>query len=175
MSEKFEFGKDVLDGPLEFFSFGMHRDVARWVAPIEGMPAVHLGPGSKMVANTVDIEWPEYDLESCKLPFGAESVGAVFATHVLEHLANPLHIIGEAARVLAFGGAMTILVPHAQSRSFLQDLDHKTPFILDTWKNALDSTYYTKNKARLPMRLGFNMTMAVKEDNTAVVTQLIKI
>lgn len=175
MSEKFEFGRDVLSGPLEFFGFGMHRSVARWVAPIEGLPALHLGPGVKSVVDTVDIEWPEYDLESCVLPFDDESVGAVFATHVLEHLANPLHILGEAARVLAFGGAMTILVPHAQSRSFLQDLDHKTPFILDTWKNALDSSYYTKGKAGLSLRLGFNMTMAVKEDNTAVVTQLIKI
>lgn len=175
MSEKFEFSKAVLDGPLEFFAFGMHRSVARWVPPIEGLPAIHLGPGSKMVHGTTDIEFPEYDLESDILPFGDESVGAVFATHVLEHLADPLHIIGEAARVLAFGGAMTILVPHAQSRSFLQDLDHKTPFVLDTWKNALDSTYYSKGKANLPLRLGFNMTMAVKEDNTAIVTQLIKV
>lgn len=173
--QKLEFSRAVLGGPLEFFSFGMHREVEPWVKPIAGLPALHLGPGVKSVEGTTDIEWPEFDLESCTLPFHDGTVGAVFATHVLEHLANPLHIIGEASRVLAPGAAMTILVPHGESRSFLQDLDHKTPFILDTWKNALDSSYYTKSKARLQLRLGFNMTMAIKEDNTAVVTQLVKI
>lgn len=168
------FTDEVLDSPIDFFSFGMHREVSEWVGPIKGLSAIHLGPGIKNVLGTVEIEFPEYDLEWCELPFEDSSVGAVFATHVLEHLADPLHVLAEAGRILAPGAAMTILVPHGESRSFLQDLDHKTPFVLDTWKNALSSTYYSMNKAHLPFRLGFNMTMAIKEDNTAIVTQLIK-
>lgn len=175
VSKKYEFGGEVLFSPMEFFQFGMLREVQPWVGPVLGLPLLHLGPGAKVVEGATDIEWPEYDLESSALPYEDDSVGAVFATHVLEHLNNPLHIVEEAARVLVPGAAMTILVPHGQSLCFLQDLDHKTAFVLETWKTALDTSYYSKSKGSLSsMRLGFNMMMAVKEANTALVTQLIK-
>ena len=44
-------------------------------------------------------------------PFGSESEDFVIASHVLEHLANPLWIVEECHRVLRPGGVLLILLP----------------------------------------------------------------
>lgn len=180
---------------FDFFLFGMDRveQVPIW-RPIDfdAGPVLHLGPGRKgNQLDTIDIEWPDYDFDQpgCLERPGPEcpdiskkmwriedgSVSALVATHVLEHLADPRHLIWEASRVLMPGGIFNIVVPKAGTNLFWQDLDHKSGFVLDTWKTLLDSSYYLKGKKQDHfLKLGFNVEMSIKEGNNAIVTQLIK-
>jgi hypothetical protein len=189
--------------PLEFFLFGMDRlgYMVPWVYPVTSvmkddqiypLDVLHLGPGVKGgQTGTIDLEWPDYDFDQpeCLMKPGRdcpdiskkmwkiedESVGGIVATHVLEHLSDPRWLIWEAARVLVPGAAFNIVVPKAGSNLFNQDLDHKTGFVLDTWKTLLDSSYYLKGKKQEHgLTVGFNAEMSIKEGNNVIVTQLIK-
>jgi SAM-dependent methyltransferase len=181
---------DLLDAQadaFQFFLFGMDRlDVMPEWKDMDGtLPILHLGPGKKGgQAQTIDCEWPDYDFDhpnSLRFPANGNqgwddgSVGGVVATHVLEHLADPRVLIWEVARVLAPGCPFNIVVPKAGSNLFNQDLDHKTGFVLDTWKTLLDNSYYLKGKnADALLDVGFNAEMSIKEGNNVIVTQLIK-
>jgi SAM-dependent methyltransferase len=174
--------------PMSFFAFGMDRvdDIPEWQPMEYGERILHLGPGKKgKQANSIDCEWPDYDFDApncLRFPknaaldgFDDESVGGIVATHVLEHLADPRILIWECARVLIPGCPLNIVVPKAGSNIFWQDLDHKSGFVLDTWKTLLDSSYYLKGKKQDHMlELGFNAEISIKEGNNVIVTQLIK-
>jgi SAM-dependent methyltransferase len=136
---------------------------------------LHLGPGEKSIEGARTFDLPEFDLEYDIFPFTDNSVGGIVATHVLEHLADPRHIIREAARILAPGCPLMILVPHADSLMAKQDLDHKSQFAIDTWRVLLSNPYYNLNNNDIPFRIGANFLFGFSERNLALVTQLIKI
>lgn len=163
--------------PLGFLEFCLDREIPSWVHPAFSKPILDLGPGTKFtLANAIRLDYPEWDAEQQdSLDFADGSVGGIYAVNLLEHLSDPRFLIAEMARVLAPGCPATIFVPHARSNMYLQDLDHKTPFVLDTWKNHLDAhPYYTKGRQPLGLRIGFNMACAIKDDNLGILTQLIK-
>ncbi|WP_208300566.1 methyltransferase domain-containing protein [Mycobacterium sp. DL592] len=165
--------------PLGFALFGLAREGSvPWVDVDTARQSLHLGPGEKHVANMVELDYPEFDFDRCdfRLPFADGEIGGVIATHVLEHLADPRPLIREVARVLAPGCPFNVLVPYGNSLMYLQDLDHKTPFVLDTWKNLLCNSHYDNHYGRpeIPLIIGANFKFAIKEGNEALVTQLIK-
>jgi SAM-dependent methyltransferase len=180
--------RDSHYNPLQFFLFGMDRlgALPQWISMDYHRPILHLGPGKKgNQPRTIDCEWPDYDFDapnSLRFPvngrtgFDDNSIGGVVATHVLEHLEDPRTLIWEVARVLAPGCPFNIVVPKAGSNLFWQDLDHKTGFVLDTWKTLLDNSYYLKgkNNGEHILDVGFNAEMSIKEGNNAIVTQLVK-
>lgn len=159
---------------LSFFEFGMDREVPEWYPFVPGLPVLHLGPGRKHIPDTIELEWPGWDADTDPLPYGDGTIGGVVATHLLEHLKDPRPLLLEIGRVLAPGAPFNCLVPAAGYNLFHQDLDHKTPFVLDTWRTLFDQSYYAKGKGAFNMWVGANMMMAVKEGNMALVTQLIK-
>lgn len=168
------------EGILPFFEFAMDRALVPWHPALEGH-IVHLGPGVKTVAAQTHVfEYPDFDFDGAasqgpdSIPLGDDSVGAIYATHFLEHLRDPIHIIREASRVLRQGAPFNIAVPYAGTQLALQDLDHKANFVLDTWKNLLSNPYYTKARGGIHLRVGFNAIMAVKDGNVVILTQLIK-
>lgn len=57
-------------------------------------------------------------------PFEDNSVGVIRASHVFEHLRNPIHTMNEAFRVLAPGGWLFIEVPSTDGRGAFQDPTH---------------------------------------------------
>ncbi|ABD58476.1 methyltransferase [Mycobacterium phage Chill] len=168
------------DNPLSFALFGLSRqaELPVWRRLDWGYPILHLGPGDKIVRGAEELDYPAFDFDDpeISLPYDDGSVGGVIATHVLEHLADPRPLIREVARVLNFGCPFNILVPHGQSPMYLQDLDHKTPFVLDTWKNFLHNGFYDNNygEGGVPLSIGANFKFALKEGNEAIITQLIK-
>lgn len=181
------------DTLLAFTQFGLDRKLWDWENVQLDKPILDMGPGTKRVlydeAGFIDpkydpipqydirqLEYPEYDfdLEGSLDEFEDNSVGGIIAVNVLEHLWDPRIVLAECARVLAPGAPMNICVPHANSISYYQDLDHKTPFVLDTWDNWLYSPYYEKGRPRPDLRVGVNILWGFKEDNLAIYTQLIK-
>ncbi len=65
-----------------------------------------------------------YVSDACDLPAIADaSYDFVVASHVLEHLANPLRALHEWKRVVKRGGVLLILVPDRRNT-----FDHKRPF-----------------------------------------------
>lgn len=160
---------------IEFTQFGLDRTIPRWT-PIDRDPVYHLGPGRKHIPGTIELEWPEHNFDdpAFRIDCPDDGAGGVIATHVLEHLQDPRPLLREISRVLAPGCPANILVPHAQSLMYLQDLDHRTPFVIETWQTLLDNPYYEKEHHGFRLRVGANLTIALAERNTALVTQLIK-
>jgi SAM-dependent methyltransferase len=170
------------DDPLGVFAFGLDRVLPGWVRADFDWPVLDLGPGSKEIPGAFRMDWPEYNFEAFAfsgniLPQDDATVGGVFAINVLEHLLDPRPLIADVARVLRPGCPFTIFVPHARSGMYLQDLDHKTPFILDTWKNHVEPhPYYTKGRDDVKglFEVGFNSLFGIKEENVCILTQLIR-
>lgn len=159
--------------------FCLDRRLPQWVHPDFDMPILDLGPGNKTIngPTVVRLDWPEWDAEDvdCLGHYEDETIGGIFAINLLEHLNDPRPLIREMGRVLRPGCPATIWVPHARSGMYLQDLDHKTPFILDTWKNFLEPhPYYAKDHEPVPLLVGFNCLFGIKEENVGILTQLIK-
>lgn len=73
-------------------------------------------------------------------PFADNSVGVIRASHVLEHLKDPIHAMNEAFRVLAPGGWLLIEVPSTDGRGAFQDPTH-----VSFW-NENSIWYYTKRE-----------------------------
>lgn len=192
------YGKDTA---LGFAEFGLDRSLPEWVKPDWGYPVLDLGPGNKLVHGAVRLDWPEYDWEptlsseyvptgkgtlqprevpmlkpSGKLPYDNNHVGGIFCVNLLEHLWDPRPLIWEMARVLRPNCPINVFVPHADSNMYKQDLDHKKPFVLDTWKNLLEPhPYYEKgHEPEHGLEVGALFKFAVKEGNEACIAQLVK-
>ena len=67
-----------------------------------------------------------FDAQS-KWPFEDDTFKAIYCSHMVEHLSDPMAFFKEAYRVLAEGGCMLIRVPHPRSSQALGDFDHKRP------------------------------------------------
>lgn len=184
--------QQMVDGPLSFAEFGLDRTLPEWKEIDWSKPVLHLGPGEKHIPGTHEYDWPTWDFDKLdlskaywanyenrtgsggRLPYQDGEVGGIIATHVLEHLKDPRPLLREASRILAPGCPFNILVPHGESLMFKQDLDHRTPFVIETWKTLLSNPYYTKGKDGFDFELGANFIFGVKEANLALVTQLIR-
>jgi len=97
--------------------------------------------------------WPGYetvDMESgsnitwdlnADWDFAADnSVGVLRASHILEHLRDPIHAMNEAYRVLAPGGWLLCEVPSTDGRGAFQDPTH-----VSYW-NEHSFWYYTRRE-----------------------------
>lgn len=57
----------------------------------------------------------DYYGHACALPFHDQSLDYVLASHVLEHVANPVAALAEWYRVLRPGGIIYLIVPHRRA------------------------------------------------------------
>lgn len=83
-------------------------------------------------------------------PFGDESVDRICASHLVEHLPEPLHTMSEAFRVLKSGGQFEIDVPSTNGMGAFQDPTHKS-----FWN--LNSFIYYDRAAKLGEMYGYNV------------------
>lgn len=78
-----------------------------------------------------------------KWPFKNNSVGVIRASHIVEHLRDPIHTMNEAYRVLSPGGWMFIDVPSTDGRGAFQDPTHAS-----FWNQNTFWYYTNKNYAK---------------------------
>lgn len=164
-------------GPLELALFGLDRQLPRWIYPNWNLPVLDLGPGNKVIPGAIRLDYPGWEAEGSSplYQYKPNSIGGIFAINLLEHLADPRYLINDFGRVLAPGCAATVFVPDANSNMYLQDLDHKTQFVIDSFKNYIEPhPYYAKGHDRTDLRVGAVFNFGVKSENTGVVAQLIK-
>lgn len=64
------------------------------------------------------------DLDLNHWPFPDDSVGVIMASHIFEHLKDPVRTMNEAFRILAPGGWLFIDVPSTDGRGAFQDPTH---------------------------------------------------
>ena len=67
----------------------------------------------------------QIDVDGNSLPFKANYFDEIYASHILEHLNNPLHFLEEIYRVLKHGGKLHIWTPNKKSKNAALDPDHK--------------------------------------------------
>jgi glycosyltransferase involved in cell wall biosynthesis len=110
-------------------------------ADLKGLLKVDLGGGlfPREGYLTIDIEGSEiiHDLNE-GIPLEDNSVGVINASHLIEHLRDPLKTMREIHRVLAHGGWAFIEVPSTDGRGAWQDPTH-----VSFW-NENSFHYYTK-------------------------------
>lgn len=88
-------------------------DIGGGLNGAQGYETVDLREGADVYADLND-DWPVDD----------SSVGVLRASHVLEHLHDPIHAMNEAYRILAPGGFFLIEVPSTDGRGAFQDPTH---------------------------------------------------
>ena len=111
----------------------------------KGLLKVDLGGGLYPRPGYMTIDMQDADI-TCDLndgiPLDDNSVGVINASHVIEHLRDPIKTMREIHRVLAHGGWAFIEVPSTDGRGAWQDPTH-----VSFW-NEHSFWYYTnKNKA----------------------------
>ena len=112
----------------------------RW-ARDNGLLCLDLGGGidGRPGYVTVDQRGGQIEADLTKRwPFADSSVGVLRASHLLEHLPDPIHSMNEAWRVLAPGGVFFIEVPSTDGRGAFQDPTH-----VSFW-NQNSFLYYTR-------------------------------
>ena len=117
----------------------------RW-AKDEWLERLDLGGGIDGFPDFKTVDFTDGDI-SCDLnqpwPIESNSVGVLRASHIFEHLKDPIHVMNEAYRVLAPGGFLFVEVPSTDGRGAYQDPTH-----VSFW-NSNSFWYYTnREKAR---------------------------
>jgi len=110
-------------------------------ADLKGLLKVDLGGGIDKRKDYISVDQEGGDI-TCdlngKFPFEDNSVGVINASHVIEHLKDPVHTMSEIHRVLCDGGWVMIDVPSTDGRGAWQDPTH-----ISFW-NENSFLYYTK-------------------------------
>jgi len=118
------------------------RLAERW-ARDEGLRRIDLGGGlnGEPGYQTVDVrQGADYQADlNADWPLEDNGVGVLRASHVVEHLRDPIHTMNEAYRVLAPGGFFLIDVPSTDGRGAFQDPTH-----VSFW-NENSFWYYTRS------------------------------
>ncbi len=103
-------------------------------------------------------DWVNYDISPiCDvigdwtegLPFKENSFEAIFAAHVLEHIADLQAFKKELVRVLAPTGMMEIIVPNYLSIDAWSDPDHKRAFSMLSFQEIFWPGFETVRKMRV--------------------------
>jgi SAM-dependent methyltransferase len=142
-------------------------------ADLKGLMKVDLGGGLFGRPGYITIDQEGGDI-NCNLnegiPLPDNSVGVINASHVIEHLVDPIKTMSEIHRVLCDGGWAFIEVPSTDGRGAFQDPTH-----VSFW-NQNSFWYYTrKDKAQFIRNTSirfqeFRMETNWWEDNIAVTT-----
>jgi O-antigen biosynthesis protein len=115
-------------------------------ADLKGLHKIDLGGGIDSRPGYITIDQEGSDIV-CDLndgiPLPDNSVGVINASHVLEHLKDPLKSMKEIHRVLVHGGWAFIEVPSTDGRGAWQDPTH-----VSFWNENSFLYYYHQNQAR---------------------------
>lgn len=140
------FNKEVQDQNQRNYCNHSRKMIARWASEA-GLPMLDFGSRFGKPEGYLSVDkFPPADYV-CDLdqdfPWADSSIGVIRASHIVEHLKDPVHTMNECYRVLAPGGWLLIEVPSTDGRGAFQDPTH-----VSFW-NENSFWYYTdKDYAR---------------------------
>ncbi len=161
----------------EWFKIGMKREIVPPLPIPLGEKTLILGAGNEDLGGT-RLDLPDWDGDDDPIPEETGSVSLIWANHFFEHLRTPLNCLGECQRVLKPGGQLNIVVPHAMSELYADNIDHHTSFSENTFKHLFQETYYnTTLKSRVKrwqFRIHTVFILGIVWRNMSVFYQLVK-
>lgn len=66
-----------------------------------------------------------HDLDDLPYPFADDSFDEVIGRHVIEHVKDPMAVMGELHRITRSGGKVKLVAPHWTNPDFATDLTHR--------------------------------------------------
>lgn len=163
---------------MSLFEVGMDRRIAPFRPITENNPIIlNLGAGYKHITGAIRMSW-ETGWHAPRLKnYKDGTVDGIFALHFFEHLDKQtlLEMLRECERVLRPGSPLNVVVPWYGAQLAYQDLDHKTFWTVETWKNLMDNKYYDGTMPReWSFRENFSIIMGLNDRNLVVVSQLVR-
>lgn len=108
---------------------------------------LNLGCGSSIDPQAVNVDIVDlpgvdvvHDLDVMPWPFTDASFRYIWASHVFEHVRDPIGFMCEAHRILEPGGLLSITVPHYQSENSFTDPTHLRHCTERTWDYWCEGT-----------------------------------
>lgn len=105
---------------------------------------LHLGCGRNILPGFLNLDVAPlpgvdivFDLSQCQtkqIPLADNSVGEFLASHLLEHIREPLHLMQELYRVAAPGAKALFLTPYGSSDDAWEDPTHVRPYFLNSFQ-----------------------------------------
>jgi len=162
----------------DMFEVGMKRQVAGFEDPSQmGGIWLNLGAGNQTLLGSIPLDYPYWNAEVDRIPYGDGEVRSITAFHFFEHLSgkHAIRMLRECERVLCVDGRLTIVVPHRLGSMAYHDLDHKSFWTEDTFRILTQTPYYDKNRM-VPWRLKLRASMiaGIVERNLAIFQQFDK-
>ena len=161
---------------LDYFNAGMKKTVMEFISAPDG-PQVNLGAGSQQLPGVDNLD-RSTGWKAPLLPYGDESVAAIYAFHFMEHLEGDVAIaqLREIERVLMYQGIFVSVTPHWSCELAHQDLDHKSFWSETTWANLFGNPHYRdRQDGAWQLELHSCVILGVASRNLAIVSQLVKI
>ena len=110
-----------------------------------------LGCGKKKRAGSFGVDWSDrhdadviHDLYVFPYPFEGASVDMVYIDNTLEHLDDPIAVMGELYRIVKPSGIVKVIVPYFRSVSAFTDPTHKHFFTVESFSYSTVSIYSWK-------------------------------
>lgn len=174
--------------------------LAHWLPPRTGLIGCEIGAGGKPLPGLeppalqvdcfkgfgADTCVADYYGHACALPFHAHSLDYVLASHVLEHVANPIAALVEWYRVVRPGGLIYFVVPNRRATwdrtreltpvaHFFEDYAHDTTSVdathIEEFATGVDDSFFGAELAadavaarRAILAQGLHETVARGED-----------
>lgn len=161
---------------MSFLEVVTDRRIERWYEPREEVTGLtlNLGAGNKMISGATPLDLPDWDADLSEIPTRDETARKIYAIHFLEHVRDPIRVLRECQRVLKPGGVLNVGLPYYTSQGAYHDLDHKSFWCEETWRNLFANHFYDKNHGGWKFRIGLNLIAGIVERNTMLITQLIR-
>ena len=122
---------------------------------------LNLGCSNKVLDGFINVDLESHkgvdlihDLNKYPLPFDEDSIEYILASHILEHLEDPLKFMLELHRICKEGAVIDIYVPHFSSFTTYAELTHKRGLSYFTFgENWMNKQLY--KKFRVQKKLNF--------------------
>ncbi len=153
-------------------SLGLKREVAELIPP--GERVLDVG-GNTVIPSSIYTRAQGWDAERMRLGWENDgSIDTIHCYHFLEHLSGDgaIAMLRDFQRVLKIGGSANILVPYYTSQMQAHDLDHKSRWCEETWRNIFNCPYYPDKGGDWRLKVRVNLILGLVERNLSLFTQL---
>lgn len=158
----------------DWFHIGLARHIE---PPISMPPGIHLdlGAGQRLIGDCVPLDLEHgWDGSIDHIPYSDDTITGIHANQFFEHLEDPIFCLRECERVLAVGGVLNIVVPHAMSEMYQEEITHKAKFAEGIWEKMLVGDAHWEREGHWRLRVHTCFIMGILWRNLCMFTQLVK-